>query len=81
MVAEAGKNTDSKETTALVGMSEIAAFMRRSEKTMLDLIRFEGFPAKKLGGIWESDTVLAAEWRRQRIAQAHDEGQTRERAT
>lgn len=76
MVAEANAST---ESTALVGMSEIAAFMRRSEKTMLDLIRFEGFPAKKLGGIWESDKGLAAEWRRLRISQERDE-QTHNRA-
>lgn len=67
MVAEASTST------ALVGMAEIAAFMRRSEKTMLDLIRLEGFPAKKLGGIWESDKELAAEWRKLRISQEREE--------
>lgn len=76
MVAE----TKSKESTALVGMAEIAGYMRRSEKTMLDLIRLEGFPARKIGGIWESDRVLADDWRRLRINQARYNGETRERA-
>lgn len=72
MVAEA--------STALVGMTEISGYMRRSEKTMLDLIRFEGFPARKVGGIWESDRLLADDWRRKRIIQGNIEGPMRERA-
>ncbi len=61
-----------KSETALVGMAEICAYMQRSEKTMLDLIKNENFPAKKLGGIWESDTLLADKWRRKRINQERE---------
>ncbi len=61
-----------KSETALVGMAEICAYMQRSEKTMLDLIKNESFPAKKLGGIWESDTLLADKWRRKRINQERE---------
>jgi hypothetical protein len=33
----------------------------------LEWIKEEGFPAKKLSGIWESDTELISEWRRKQI--------------
>jgi hypothetical protein len=54
-------------STALIGMSDICAYVRRSEKTVLDLIRCESLPARKIGGIWESDRQLIDEWRRARI--------------
>lgn len=53
--------------TALSGMKEIADYMRRSESTVLALIRDFDFPAKKIGGVWESDTELADAWRRKQI--------------
>jgi hypothetical protein len=56
--------------TALSGMKEICNHVSRSEATVLVLIRDEGFPATKLGGIWESDTELISEWRKNRIATA-----------
>jgi hypothetical protein len=49
--------------TALVGMAEICEYVRRSDATVLKLIRDEGSPAKKIGGIWESDKLLIDEWR------------------
>ena len=61
-----------KSETALVGMAEISAYVQRSEKTVLDIIKNEGFPAKKLGGIWESDTLLIDKWRRKRINQERE---------
>lgn len=61
-----------KSETALVGMAEICAYVQRSEKTVQDLIKNEGFPAKKLGGIWESDRLLVDKWRRKRINQEHE---------
>jgi hypothetical protein len=48
---------------ALVGMKAICNYMARSESTMLTIIRDLDFPAKKLCGIWESDTELANQWR------------------
>ena len=48
---------------ALTGMAEIAAYMRRSEATVLTWIRTLDFPARKIGGMWESDTELADQWR------------------
>lgn len=48
--------------TALTGMKEICQYMSRSEVTVLKLIRDQDFPAKKIGGIWESDKELVDEW-------------------
>jgi hypothetical protein len=73
MVAEA-------KSTALVGMTEISAYLRRSDKTTLDLIRGEGLPARKVGGIWESDTLLIDDWRRKRIVMGERDEDRRERA-
>lgn len=51
----------------LAGMKSICAYFNRSESTVLMLIRTAGFPAKKIGGIWESTTELIDEWRRKKI--------------
>jgi len=59
---------DDKSETALVGMAAICQYMNRGEKTVLNLIRDEDFPARKLGGIWESDKELVDKWRRRRIS-------------
>lgn len=48
-------------------MDEIGDYVRRSSVTILDWIRNMGFPATKIGGIWESDTALIDEWRRDQI--------------
>jgi hypothetical protein len=50
--------------TELVGMKEICGHMKRSETTVLSLHRDMDFPMRKIGGVWESDTELIAEWRR-----------------
>ncbi len=53
--------------TFLAGMKSICAYFDRSESTVLMLIRTEGFPARKIGGIWESDTIEIDKWRLNRI--------------
>ena len=62
-----------KSETALVGMAAICAYVGYSEKTVLELIRLEGLPARKMLGTWESDTLLIDRWRRQRINQQREE--------
>jgi len=54
--------------TALIGMKMICQCVDRSEATVLKLIRDEGFPAVKIGGIWESDRGLIASWRKIKIS-------------
>ena len=66
--------------TALIGMKEICQYMRRSEASVLMLIRTEEFPAIKVGGIWESDTEEIDLWRRGLIRKAHSK-KRRERQT
>ncbi len=51
----------------LSGMKEITDHCKRSESTILKLIREEKFPAEKVGGIWESDTDLIDDWRKKLI--------------
>jgi hypothetical protein len=52
--------------TTLHGMGEITVYAKRCEATILKLVRTEGFPARKVGGIWVSDKVLIdAFWREQ----------------
>lgn len=56
-------------STALSGMNAIRDFCRSinlasSEATVIQMIREYSFPAKKLGGIWESDKELIVKWRK-----------------
>jgi len=53
--------------TALRGREEIEKAAGRSWPIVLRLIKNHGFPATRLGGIWESDTELIAEWKRKYI--------------
>lgn len=55
------------ESTALIGMKDIAKYVWRSNTTVLDWIRTKGFPAKKENSIWMSDRILVDDWRRDRI--------------
>jgi hypothetical protein len=48
-------------------MKEICNHAKRSEATVLDLIRNEDFPAVKIKGVWESDTEEIASWRKGKI--------------
>lgn len=65
MVAKAKKYATSE--SALTGMKEITSFVGRSESTVLDWVRKYGFPAKKIGGQWESDCSLIEKWRLRQI--------------
>lgn len=53
--------------TLLSGMKQICEYMNRSEATVLKLIRESGFPAVKIGGVWESDRVEIESWRASQI--------------
>lgn len=53
--------------TELIGMKAICAHMKRSEATVMILYRDMDFPMNKIGGVWESDTELISEWRRNYI--------------
>ncbi len=64
----------------LSGMDEIGEYVRRSPVTVLDWIRTKEFPATKIGGIWESDTVLIDEWRREQIQNHVKQNNTKSRA-
>jgi hypothetical protein len=52
---------------ALVGMKEIANYVRRSESTVIIWISQMEFPAKKIGGIWETTTEKADAWKQGRF--------------
>jgi len=56
---------------ALTGMKEIQKHMNLSEATILAWIRQENFPARKLGGIWISDTDVIDRWRIKTIEGDH----------
>jgi hypothetical protein len=38
-----------------------------SAASVLDMINFQGLPAKKIGGVWISDSELIAKWRKDYI--------------
>ncbi|MEN6422619.1 MAG: hypothetical protein ABFD76_11815 [Smithella sp.] len=53
---------------ALSGMNAIRDFNRSinlasSEASVIQMVRESGFPAKKIGGIWESDKRSIIAWR------------------
>ena len=52
---------------SLVGKQEIKAYTRRSWQTIQAWIDTENFPARKIGGVWESNKDLVDEWRRNNI--------------
>lgn len=59
-------------TTALSGMNAIQDYCRSiqlasSAASLMQMIRDCGFPARKLGGIWESDKEEITIWRRKYI--------------
>jgi predicted DNA-binding transcriptional regulator AlpA len=61
-----------KETLMhLSGMKEICNHLNRSEPTVLTLIRDYDFPAKKVLGVWESDTDLIDRWRKNQISRGN----------
>lgn len=52
-----------KSKDLLQGMLEICAYINRSEATVIKLIHSSEFPAKKIGGIWESSKKKVDKWR------------------
>jgi len=61
--------------TVLKGMLQIKNYAQRSESTILTWVKNYGFPATKLpeSSIWESDTDLVDEWRKNQINGSKDE--------
>jgi predicted DNA-binding transcriptional regulator AlpA len=55
---------------ALDGMKEICEYVKRSESTVLKLIRQEGFPAKKVLGEWMSSGAAIEKWRQELVEKA-----------
>lgn len=51
----------------LTGKKQICNFVGRSWSTIEEWIFKLGFPAKKINGIWESDSELITLWRRKQI--------------
>jgi hypothetical protein len=51
----------------LSGKPAIRQFMGRGWASIEDLILHHGFPAKKIMGIWESDSDLITAWRQERL--------------
>jgi predicted DNA-binding transcriptional regulator AlpA len=51
----------------LTGKKRIAGFCGRSWATILEWIKKDNFPARKLSGVWESDESLIIAWRRDKI--------------
>lgn len=75
-MAEAAKKL---KTTALSGIDAICDYCRSvglpaSKVSVLQMIRDEYLPAKKLGGIWDSDSELIDKWRRNRLETEHYQG-------
>jgi hypothetical protein len=53
--------------TILTGRKQIMNFVGRSWPTIQKWIDEDGFPARKLDGVWEADGDLVIEWRRRQI--------------
>ena len=53
---------------AIEGMKAISAHENgKSEATILKLIRQEGYPARKMLGVWSTTSKLVEEWREDRL--------------
>ena len=48
----------------LVGLKEMARYLRRGVRTVRRYIRERGFPAVLVGGTWEADVADVEVWRR-----------------
>lgn len=60
-----------RSNDSLQGMAEIRQYVNRSEATVMDWIRNQGFPASKLGGgTWESTKSAIDEWKRKQVQNA-----------
>lgn len=70
MVEGKNKKEKSNGSEALLGMKEICDYIRRSEATVLKMIRDYGFPARKIEERWVSDRRLIDRWLRGEIGKA-----------
>jgi hypothetical protein len=52
---------------SLVGKKEISVYARRSWQVVKRWIQNDGFPARKIDGVWESDAGLVDDWKRAKI--------------
>lgn len=74
------------ENTALSGMTAIRDYCRSinlasSEASIIQFVKEEEFPARKLGGIWESDKEEITLWRRNRLrSDSGDDKENKKRA-
>jgi len=57
------KQIESPVDDTLSGMKAICNYVHRTEPTVVSLVRSCGFPAYKVGGIWESRKGLIDAWR------------------
>lgn len=51
----------------LNGMDQIAKYTNRGESTILKWVSGEGFPARKVGGVWISHTIEIDRWYIERV--------------
>ncbi len=63
MVKVRKKNGKREKDEILSGMKAICGYINRTEPTVLSYIKSQSFPAKKVGGIWESSKGDVDEWR------------------
>ena len=56
-----------KPQAMLTGKKVITAYVGRSWTTIMLWVRERSFPARKINGIWESDSDLIIEWRKKEI--------------
>lgn len=54
-------------TFILTGKKNICNFLGRSWRIVERWIMERGFPARKIDGVWESDSELITAWRRSQI--------------
>ena len=56
----------------LSGKKAICNFLGRGWSIVEKWIIYEGFPATKIDGIWESDSDLITKWRQKRVANGNN---------
>ena len=61
-------------TFILTGKKNICNFLGRSWDTVERWIREKGFPARKIDGVWESDSELITAWRQSLIKAKPENG-------
>lgn len=54
-------------TTVLIGRKAICDYCKRSWDVIKRWVDEKRFPARKIDDVWESDTSLIDEWRREQI--------------